>query len=323
MFKRILFSAFVFLSLISCSKNEKITLVDSTGRINHLLIVINNKEWQGEVGDALRNIIAEPLVGLPQEEAQFSVNQVTPNAFTSLFKPSRNILFVGFGEKKNFYTNKDAYASPQITLTILGKDKEELINNINEHKEEIISTFKVRDLALYQKKITAKTYKPENLSTFKNLGFSLKIPMTYSKVEDTGDFLWYRYRFTKGQLNILAYTVPNNFDTEFNIDNIIKIRDSIGMKHVPGQVDNSFMITEPQYKPITKKVTLDGMDAFETRGLWIVKNDYMGGPFVNYSINDKANNRTIIIEGFSYSPATKKRDFVFEMEAILRTFRVN
>ncbi|MEN8185655.1 MAG: DUF4837 family protein [Bacteroidota bacterium] len=323
MANRILFTAIIFLSLISCTNKEKMTMVGSTGRINHLLIVMNNNEWQGEIGDALRNIIAEPLEGLPQEEAQFSVNQVTPKAFTTLFKPTRNILFVGFDEKKNFYSNKDVYASPQVTLTILGKDKEELIRNINDHKEEIINTFKTRDLALYQQKITAKTWKNKNLETFNNSGFSLKIPMTYSKVEDDGDFLWFRYRFTKGQLNILTYTVPLDSDVDFNVENIIKIRDSIGKKHIPGQFENTHMITEPQYEPATKMITLDGKDAIETRGLWIVKNDYMGGPFVNYAIHDEANDRMIILEGFSYSPATNKRDFVFEMEAILKTFRMN
>jgi hypothetical protein len=29
-----------------------------------------------------------------------------------------------------------------------------------------------------------------------------------------------------------------------------------------------------------------------------------------------------MIEGFSYSPSSKKRDFVFELEAILKTFQI-
>ena len=61
------------------------------------------------------------------------------------------------------------------------------------------------------------------------------------------------------------------------------------------------------------------INAIESRGLWFVENDYMGGPFISYTIEDKANERLIVVEGFSYSPSSKKRDVVFELEAILKT----
>ena len=79
------------------------------------------------------------------------------------------------------------------------------------------------------------------------------------------------------------------------------------------------MLTESQYDPVTKKVNIAGKSAIETRGLWIVKDDFMGGPFLSYTIIDKTNHRILIIEGFSYAPSSKKRDFVFELEAILKT----
>ena len=95
MFKKITLTLIIFVTLISCNKDEKLTLVGSTGRINHVLIVIKNSDWQGEIGDALRDIIAKPIDGLPQEEAQFSINQIAPESFNTFFKRNRNILFVG------------------------------------------------------------------------------------------------------------------------------------------------------------------------------------------------------------------------------------
>lgn len=323
MLKNLLLFTFVFLSLISCTKNEKITLVGSTGRINHVLIVMKNSDWQGEVGDTLREIIAKPIVGLPQEEAQFSINQVGPETFNNLFKPTRNILFVGIDKERMFYTNKNIYSQPQTTLTILGNNKEDLIQNINSHKKEIISTFKNNDLKVYQKKLLKDVWNTKNIETFNQLGFSLKIPSQYIKVEDDGKFLWYRHRFTKGQLNILAYSIPYATKDDLNISNITKIKDSIGKKHIPGQFENTHLISEPQFEPITKNLKFKGMPAIETRGLWIVKNDFMGGPYLSYALYDESNDRIIIIEGFSYSPATKKRDYVFELEAILKTFQIN
>jgi len=322
MFKRALLFVLIIATTISCNKNDKLTLVSSTGRINHVLIVIKNSDWDGKIGDALRDIITEPVVGLPQEEQQFSINHVAPETFNQLFKRSRNIMFVGFDKETKFYTNNNIYANPQTTLSILGKSEQDIIDNINSHKKKIITTFKNNDLKVYQRKLAKDLWNPKNIETLKNLGFTLKIPNQYVKVEDNGDFLWFRNDFTKGQMNVLAYTIPIETSADLQIDQIIKIRDSIGKKYIPGQFENTYMKTEPQFKPIIKNLKMQEMDAIESRGLWIVENDYMGGPFLNYTIYDKSNNRLIIVEGFSYSPATKKRDFVFELEAILKTFQI-
>ena len=323
MLKKILLATILFATLNSCYKDDKVTLVTSTGRINHVLIVIKNSDWQNEIGDALREIITKPVAGLPQEENQFSINHVAPDTFNQLFKRTRNIMFIGFDDESNFYVNNNIYANPQTTLTILGKDKEDLINNINTHKEEIISTFKKNDLALYQRKLKKESYNRKTFATFKRLNFSLRIPSSYKQVEDDGEFLWFRNTITKGLLNIIAYEIPRPPDKIFDIDYIMKFRDSIGKTRVPGQFEDTYMKTEPQFKPITEELKLANHNAMEIRGLWVVEGDFMGGPFISYAIDDKKNNRMLIIEGFSYSPSTKKRDFIFELEAILKTIQID
>jgi len=322
MTKKLLPIAIFFFTLISCNQSDKVTLVNSSGRINHVLIVIKNSDWQSEVGDALRDIVAEPVVGLPQEEPQFSINQVAPGTFNSLFKRTRNILFVGIDKQENFYTNFNIYANPQITLTILSKNRKALIENINSHRAEIISTFKKNDLAVYQKTLKRESYDRTTFKTFKNLNFSLRIPSGYKQVEDDGNFLWFRNTITKGLLNIIAYEIPKPIDNIFDLDYIIKYRDSISKTRIPGQFENTYMKTEPQFRPITKELKLANHKALEMRGLWIVENDFMGGPFISYAIDDEKNNRLVIIEGFSYSPSVKKRDYVFELEAILKTVQL-
>lgn len=322
MFKKI-FLALLSLGLFSsCEQSDTVTLVDSTGRINNILIVLNTTDWDGKVGDALKVIISEPVVGLPQEENQFGVNHVDPRSFNSLFKRNRNILFVGLDTVNQFYTNRNVFASPQTTLTILGKDKDELIENIQSHKEEIISIFKKNDLALFQRKVTKDFHDPKNLATLNNLGITMKIPFAYKKVDDTGDFLWYRHSMDRGLMNIIAYEIPL-FDDSFSDEDLVAYRDSIGKKMIPGQFENTYMRTETQFNPVMKNVEFGGVNAIESRGLWFVEGDFMGGPFISYTINDKENARLIVVEGFSFSPSAKKRDYVFELEAILRTVKVN
>lgn len=322
MFKRITLTLILSGLLISCAKSDKITLVESTGRINSILIVLNTADWEGRVGDSLKVIIGEPVVGLPQEEDQFRVNHVDPRTFNSLFKRNRNILFVGLDSINHFYTNHDIFASPQTTLTILGKDKDQLIENIQSHKEEIIDVFKKNDLALFQRKVTKDFHKPENIKTLNYLGVSMKIPFDYKMVDDTGEFLWYRKDVGNGLLNIIAYEVPL-YNASFETEYLVSYRDSIGKYNIPGQFENSYMRTETRITPVTKDVEFGDINAIESRGLWFVEGDFMGGPFISYTIRDIANDRLIVVEGFNYAPSSQKRDFVFELESILKTLKMN
>lgn len=322
MFKRIAITLLVSVLLISCEKSDKITLVESTGRINNILIVLNTSDWDGKVGDSLKAIISEPISGLPQEENQFGVNHVDPKTFNSLFKRNRNILFVGLDSTNNFYTNKDVFASPQTTLTILGKDKDQLIENIQSHREEIIDVFKKNDLALFQRNVTKDFHKPENIKTLNYLGISMKIPFDYKMVDDTGEFLWYRKDIGKALMNIIAYEVPL-YNAAIETEYLVSYRDSIGKYNIPGQFENTYMRTELRIPPVTQEVEFSDINAIESRGLWFVEGDFMGGPFISYTISDTANDRIIVVEGFVYAPSSKKRDLVFELESILKTIKMN
>jgi hypothetical protein len=37
-----------------------------------------------------------------------------------------------------------------------------------------------------------------------------------------------------------------------------------------------------------------------------IENDFMSGPFVNYALSIKENDRVLVLEGFCYSPSKRK-----------------
>ena len=311
--------------LISCdSGNNKRVLSEANGRINNLLIVMKNSEWQGEIGDELRKFIAEPVLGLPQPEAQFEVSQVPLESFGSMFKASRSILKIGIADENSFTISTDVYSSPQKIITITGKNKQELKNVIQKNSASIISEFKDSDLRAVRNKILKGYWKPSTIETFNKQGYTLKIPKNYSKVEDNGDFVWYRYHLFGGNsMEVISYTIPITSEDDENGNNIVTNRDAIGEKFIPGQIEGSYMITEEAYTPHIFEVELDGKKAFETRGKWEVKNVYMAGPFLSYTVVDKPNNRLVVVEGFTYAPSINKRDYMFELEGILKTLKIN
>lgn len=310
---------------ISCeSGNNQRVLVEANGRINSLLIVIKNSEWQGELGDELRKIIAEPVLGLPQPEAQFEVAQVPLENFGSMFKSSRSVLQIGIANENSFNIATDVYAAPQKIISITGKNKEELIKEIQKNSSKIISEFKESDLKSVRSKILKKYWDPSAIETFNKQGYSLKIPRNYNKVEDNGDFVWYRYHLFGGNsMELITYTIPITSEDDENGNNIVANRDAMGEKYIPGQIEGSYMITEEAYTPHIFEVELDGKKAFETRGKWEVKGVYMAGPFLSYSVVDKPNNRIVVVEGFTYAPSINKRDYMFELEAVLKTLKIN
>lgn len=310
---------------ISCNPaNDKKVLKQANGRINSLLVVIKNSEWQGELGNELRKILAEPVLALPQPESQFEVSQVPLESFGSMFKATRNVLSISLGDENSLIVSTDVYASPQKIITVTGKTEEELINLIKTNNKKIVAEFKKSDLSTVQRNILKKFWDPKKIKTFEKQGYSIKIPRNYNLVDDTGDFTWYRYHIDgANSMEIITYSYAIENENDENGNAIVAHRDSIGKKHIPGQIDDSHMITEEAFTPHIFEVTLDGKKAFETRGKWEVKGMFMAGPFLSYSVIDKAKNRVVVVEGLTYAPSVNKRDYMFEIEAILKTLKIN
>lgn len=315
-----------FILFISCgdSSKDKKVYKEANGRINNLLVVMKNSEWQGELGDVLRKIIAEPVLGLPQPESQFGVTQVPPDSFGRMFRATRSVLIIGIGAENSFSVATNVYAAPQKIITIIGKTKEELIAEIELNSEKIVSVYKEADIKTVQSKTLKKYWDPAKIKTFSKQGYSFKIPKTYRVVEDNGDFVWYRYHLNgDNSMELISYTVPITSEDDENGNNIVAIRNAMGKKYIPGQIEGSYLMTEEAYSPHIFEVELDGKKAFEARGKWEVKNVFMAGPFISYTIVDKPNNRLVIIEGLTYAPSIRKRDYMFELEAILKTIKIN
>ena len=313
--------------LISCMDNT-VVLPRSVGAFNKVTVVAKGSLWAGDVGDQIRNSFGELMVGLPQPEKTLSVGHVAPNGFTSMMRSNRNVLVIELSDKTSYVKTTNKYANPQTLIYLSAKDKMGLLSSLKEHMSEIIQTFKESDIKVLQRSFYNKRVNDSMYKTLKKLNISLTIPEEFKTVDDTGDFLWLRQHLKSGiargagNNNILVYSMPLN-DQTMSSNNIISMRDQIGEKYIPGSKQGMYMITEAAYTPRTTKIEILGNDAFETRGKWEVKNDFMAGPFLNYSIIDKKNNRLLVVEGFTYAPSVNKREFLFELEAIAKSLKIN
>ena len=321
----ILFTIALFLS--SCVGNDKFILRNSIGKINKVMVVAKASDWNGDIGKEIRNSFGELMVGLPQPESLLKVSQVAPNGFGNMMKVARNILVIGVSDEEKYFVRKNVYAQPQTIIYVYAKDKEGVIKMFKKHKKEIIKTVIQSDISMTQNLFKKNKLDDTQFKTLQNLGISLTIHNKFKTVDDTGDFLWLRHHLTSGiaktgSNNILVYSVPLEDETQVS-DSIIAVRDRIGKKYIPGSnPETMYMITEEAYTPFTFDAVIDGKKAYETRGKWEVKNDFMAGPFLNYTILDKQRNRLLIFEGFTYAPSVSKRAFLFELEAIAKSMKI-
>lgn len=306
--------------LFSCGKKEdENSPKQAVGKPNSLSIFIDDKLWIGEIGDTLRKKFAAPIDGLPQEEPLFTINQYPLRAFDGYLLKNRNAIIVKKEKKNGFTISENEFAVPQNVVRISGNSTAMILGHIERNAPTIISLFQQTEISETQKAMEKLLRDGKKMED--NFRVSIKIPKDFKCVLRKDKFVWLKKEILSGNSSILVYEVPissiqNNNDI---VSNIVKMRDSVGALYIHGTMENSKMITEASYAPYLINSMLDGKKVYETKGTWEMMNDFMSGPFTNYAILDKENNRILVIEGFCYAPSTPKRDLVHELESIIKT----
>jgi hypothetical protein len=137
------------------------------------------------------------------------------------------------------------------------------------------------------------------------------------------NFIWLKSEIVSGNTSLIIYQIPwKSINQKNAVNDVVKVRDSIGKLYIHGTAYRTQMVTEKAYSPYFSITTLDGNNTYETKGTWQMKNDFMSGPFISYAIFDKAHKRILVLEGFCYAPSKEKRDLMFELESIIKSIQI-
>lgn len=259
------------------------------------------------------------MEGLSTEEPIFSLHQIPPQIFTDNTRNSRNILVIKVDSSNSVTLKEDLYAQPQKVAVISGKTNRDVSCEIQEHYASIIKEFKDNDIKENQTRFQKSLNKENDIE--KVLGFKLMMPAVYKIVKKENNFFWIERQIKGGTANIIIYEMPLNSipQGDARSEAIVKMRDSIGERYIPGREEGMYMITESAFAPSIYNTKIKDRNAIESKGLWEVKNFLLGGPYVNYVIEDIPNKRLVVIEGFVSAPMTDKRDHLFELESIIKS----
>lgn len=296
-------------------------LPPSSGTHSELLLVMPDELWLGPAGEAFREIYLADQDGLPQAESYFDASRVEPKDVNKILQKAKNILWVEKSDTSFVKMTKDLWARPQRLVRITAPTEKALTAELRGSANQIMQAFKDHDMELIQTRLSrsAYAYTHENL---KDIG--IKSMLLHKGFDPTLNKKNLKIFATKTVKTIQYIVISSRPMSEglVSVDEIIAHRDSIGENYFEGTYEDSYMTTEMLIPPAIANTEISGMFALETRGLWRMEGDFMGGPFLSYSIYDEKNDRILTVEALLYGPQAKKRNIVLEMEAMLKSIKL-
>jgi len=308
---------------VGCDDTSELVKQNVGGKAGEIIIVANKAEWESEPGSELRSILATPYPYLPQSEPSYTLINIPHKSFTSLFEYHRNIIILKVDPqlKAEFKAVEDVWAAPQTVIMITAPTKEEAAAVIADHAEQLFNIIGQAERNRIMR--NSKRYEDVALRQFvaEKFGGSPYFPKGYSLKKQTDNFVWISYETTYINLGIFVYRIPYKDSTSVQLENLMAATNEIMQENVPGMVDNSYMTISSEILPGLAVMKYKNRNFVEMRGLWEVKNDFMGGPFVIQAFHDKNNpGEIIVVEGFVYAPRYDKRDYIRQVESILYSF---
>ncbi len=309
----------------ACDKKQLGEKPSSSGKTCEILVVANQSLIGGPVGTALKDYFMQEQPGLNQSEPLFTLPFLTLSAFedAKMFQTYRNIIMININDtcKEKLEIMKDYKSKPQIVFILNAPNNAAFLHLFNEKKEMIKATFDETERI----RINQAFKSMEEVNTGKQVerifNFSMVFPKGFKVSKKTRDFAWIRQESKDYTEAVMIYTYPYEDKKQLNPQHIIALRDSISKQYIPGPTEGSYMTSEKEFAPVSKEINFNGLYAIEMRGLWKLKGDFMGGPFINYTFVDEKNNRIIMLDGFLYSPKKPKRDLLKQIESIIYTYK--
>ncbi len=351
---------FVLLVLFS-SCNDEITSKlapkpVALGRLNDVVVIADEDVWDGEVGEAFRFLYESAYPIMPSPEPLFDLRHFTPlqleaeplrrelRTYVLLAdlsdkeSSSTKILRRDFGEEKfnkaiqdtSFITTagKDKWAREQLFAYVFGAGKTELIHSIQKSFPAIAQRIKKHD----EKQLSSNVFNlhHEDMGLKKQLqsyfNVDMKIPSDYkSKLQLDENFVILKRDESEFSQTIVLRKFPYQSEDQFSMDNIIKWRNEYGKAFISGSSDASYMRTNHNDLPVYEyDADIENVYGKEFRGIWELTDDFIGGPFICFTLLNQSTNEIIFIDAFVYapSPSKNKRDLIQQLEYIVRNIKM-
>ncbi|MCS6834189.1 MAG: DUF4837 family protein, partial [Flammeovirgaceae bacterium] len=330
----------ISLYLVACTSGQEKAaglLSSSKGAVGEVILVIDSTLWADTIGIgwAVRKVFLEEVPCLPQPEPMFTLRTVRPHGFNALLKECRNIVMVTTFDLDTYDTQQlkkyfseesiqklsqdttrfmlvqdDQFATNQKIVHLFGRNADILQRHLlNPQNRRIIQEIFNQE---EKKRVTKEILEDKgNLPLAKNIaekyGFRLHIPSGFVIAKEEKDFIWLRHLEARHDRSIIVHVKNYIDERQFSPDSILAWRAYIGKTYLREPDNpNYYMTTETLAKPLFQITQLNGQFAHQLRGLWRLKDRFVGGVFIAYATTNQKNTKIYYIEGFNWAVGLKK-----------------
>lgn len=294
-------------SLWAACSDTKWVQPKSGGKPYEVLVV-------GDTMDVIRKALGRNAEGLPQNETQFDVSTVNRGGLNASLRLARNIVILDIDS--GVFTNtriryeKNKYARPQMIVYIGTPSLLALRHDMSQQSRFLCKLFeRAESNAAIEHLKTHRNAEAEK-QVEQLLGVKMWIPEDLTASKQGKNFVWLSNNSAANMRNIVVYRHGANPD----VTTFTALRDSVMRSNIKGETDGMFMTTVQETVSGMKTKTCKH-DVLIFRGLWEMKGDCMGGPFVSHTVGD------ITAEAFLFAPGKKKRNQLRQLEAALYTLK--
>ncbi|MEG1622367.1 MAG: DUF4837 family protein [Alistipes sp.] len=300
------------------------TRYSAMGAPYELIVVCQQPQWEGALGDTLRSVLCAPVSYIDRTEPLFDVLHVTERGFSKLVIKHRNILQLRVDPAltaSSVAVQYNVYASPQVVLTLQGPTITAIIDYLSANRVSLITVLEKaeRDRAID----FAQSYSDPKMNKMiqEKFGVKMSVPKGYLLAKQTDDFMWFRYEYPAASQGFMLYSYPYTGEVSLTQAALEAAR----LKYaalIPGPSSGSYMTTSAIVPVQSAMMRINGRLWVVLRGFWDTEGDFMGGPFVSFSTLDQTTNRVITLDGYVFSPKLGKRNFIRGVEHLVYLIHV-
>jgi hypothetical protein len=321
----------------------------SIGAVDKVYVIMDSTDWNSDTAMAIRETFGRQIETVPTPENAYvlTFEDFGTNEQLEQIQEYKNVIFAApldqghnvsrfvggilSDEVEERVRNEDSFAFPlsdrwvrdQWALILTSVSDEALAEKIRNSEESLVSN-------LMEREFERRTYniyeRGEQVaisdSLWKDYGWKVRMQHDYIQIIDSSNAVMFRRYLPDNNRWMWAWWKDDVQQADFvNPEWINATRDSLMEILVQGERDGSYVTTDYRRPLETREMDReDRLTGFETKGLWRMTNDFMGGPFVHFTYYDPETDRLFMVEYAQFAPSVSKRRFVRQFQAMGRTF---
>ena len=321
----------------------------SIGAVDEIYVVMDSTDWNSDTAMAIRETFGRQILTVPTPENAYTLTfkDFDTNDQLDQLQEYKNIIFAApldeghnvsrfvsgilSDEIKQRVESGESFAFPltdrwvrdQWTLILTSTSDEALAEKIRNSEESLVSHLMDRE---FDRRIQNIYRRGEQVaisdSLWQDHGWKVRMQHDYIQVIDTTNAVMFRRYLPDNNRWMWAWWQNDVSEADFiNPEWINATRDSLMENLVQGEREGSYVTTDYRRALETREMDTDSrLIGYETKGIWRMTNDFMGGPFVHFTYYDPMTDRLFMVEYAQFAPSVNKRRFVRQFQAMGRTF---